>query len=255
MRFGVTLPYTAEPGFTLGGAEDEKFPVGEAQYSANGASFAYGTTDRKKSSEIAFVLGSIDGALAEEHTERYSVGFDTGFERAGWFIAMRHATAWRASGNEGFHLDFALSHLLGLYSFSGNSRLESEQVGGYRYLSDWEEDTTGIAWRPVVALQPTIRLGAVDLIPFAGGSAFFSLSWSSWKVNQWEDVNYGPDCLDGCPDDDLNGELLFDWFVGFDINIWFSKKDSLSLSSMFKADTPANTGPVTELLVLYSIGL
>ncbi len=261
LNFSVKLPISATPGFTLGPDEDATFKVGEAKFDANGlALVGDGLLDREMSHERAWIGGALNASMTNDTFTREGVLFNIDYERSGFFFSRRSAYAWRiGGGGERFVLDIGFSHMWSLYNFSGNSRLESETISGesWKYISDFDETTTGFAYRPVLTLQPLIRLGnRVSLIPFVGASAFASLSYSYWEVNEWEDVLYGPDCFDGCPDSQFDADMIpIETIAGFDVEWQVTKKGRLSLSSFFSADAVQADSAVSEVYVIYTVEL
>lgn len=252
LRLGVSLPYVAEPEFSLteGGAD---FAVGDAVYTATGVGVALGELTERRSIEYAVLGGPLGGELATDSFAYSGWDFAASSERKGGFGAFRIATARRVAGRDHWVLDVGFTQLVGLYALGGDTRVESEPDDyGNRYLSEWHESTVGLAWRPVVTLQPTISAGPISVIPFVGLSAFVDVSSSRWEVREWQDVLYGPDCADGCRDGNVNGHLLGDYFGGFDVDLRFTRSDRVALSSLFRPPSPAQDSPVSELYVVYA---
>ncbi|MDH4274498.1 MAG: hypothetical protein OEW08_05630 [Gammaproteobacteria bacterium] len=257
LKFDVILPQYAKPGFTLGKDEDSRFKIGEVDFTAEGLVYVNdGNIAPQESSEGAWMLGTLTGAMKTRGFTRYGVGFNTRYSRSGFVLGKRNTFARRILASNGFILDYGFSSLFGLYHISGNTRMESVPATGqlYRYISDFNEDSTGIAYRPMLTLQPTFHLGRwLTMVPFAGVTAFVSADYSSWKVNYWEDVLYGRDCLDGCPDDGFFTHFIpFETFAGFDIELHVSATDTLALSSFFAAANPTNTTNMSEIYLVYT---
>lgn len=259
LQFSVTLPYTVTPEFTLGDDPDASFSIGDAQYDASGVAVAWGALQHSRSRERALIVGHIEGAMTSDQFTHEGVDFGTRFERAGFFVAGRSSTARRLTGSERVCLDWGLTSLLGLYRFSGNTRMASEPViddgdfSGY-YISDYALTSTGLAFRPVLTLQPALHLTQrVTVIPFAGASPFFALNFGRWEMNEWEDVLYGQDCMDrSCDDSDVTLDALLEGFAGFDVELAITGRDRIAASSLVKVEDASDDRRISEFFVIYS---
>jgi hypothetical protein len=254
LRFGVAVPYIAEPEFSLD--EHDRFSIGDAVYDANGLGLAWGDLGAERSFEHGLIVGNLDGSLDNDRFQYHGVDFWSAGEYSGGFAAYRRASARRLGGADGgAFMDMGFTQLFGAYRMHGGTRLESEVVDGWRYIDDYDSTVTGLCWRPVLTLQPALPVGQrLLLIPFVGASAFVYAAASSFYVNQWDDVLYGPDCYDGCPGSTVTADLQLDGFGGFDIDITLTAQDRVALSSLLRpsGDSEADTGPVSEIFLVYA---
>ncbi|MDH5259154.1 MAG: hypothetical protein OEX07_14165, partial [Gammaproteobacteria bacterium] len=58
---------------------------------------------------------------------------------------------------------------------------------------------------------------------------------------------------DGCPDGDIFLNFIpVETFVGFDLEFYFGKTDSISLSAFFSAGVSTDTDSMSEVYIVYS---
>ncbi|MDH5692204.1 MAG: hypothetical protein OEZ47_03785 [Gammaproteobacteria bacterium] len=253
MQFSIELPHKSTPEFTLGGDEDAEYEIGTSKYTAIGLVYVNEGKRRKfESSETAWLAGTLNSKLTNDTFTYSGVTFDVKSESSGLIAGKRSTTAKRLSNSNSLSIDYAYTSLWAFYNMSSSTRFTSR--GTQTYIDDYDESQFGVAWRPMITIQPKISLGSmIDFIPFAGAASFLSLTYSSWEVNQWEDQNYGPDCFDGCPDFGLfPGIIPVETFVGFDLEIHFTPTSTLSLSSFLSAGITTETQNMSEVYIVYT---
>lgn len=258
LNFSVVLPQKATPEFTLGSDEDAEYDIGDTKFSAHGVVYAdNGSIKLERSEEHAWIGGVLSGDIESHRFSRDGQNFSVNHDRNGLFLATRNAVSKRLFTKDRLTLDYNFTSMWSVFYFSGDTRIDSGPVSGQsgRYISDFSETTTGVAYRPMLTLQPTYKYNSTwSIVPFIGATAFLSASYNYWYVNEWEDVLYGKDCFDGCEDSKISfGIIPLEIFVGFDVEWNINKTDTLSLSSFFSAASSTDTESMSELYILYSM--
>lgn len=254
LNFNVALTTTAKPAFTLNRDEDAEYELGEVEYRSHGIVYVdKGHLGNLEASEHAWIAGIIDGNLKDDYFYKFGARFNAKVERSGIFVGTRNTTAKRLGGTSGIAVDYAFTSMWAFYNLSGNTRFES--VGGLEtYRDDFDENSLGIVYRPMLTIQPRINIGdKFTFIPFAGITAFLNLDYSSWEVNDWYDQNYGRDCIDGCADDGFFTHIIpLESFLGFDLEYQMGPGESISLSAFFAVGSVSDTESMSELYIVYS---
>ena len=253
LQFNVELPGFVTPEFTLGTNEDAEWDIGNNKFSSSGLVYVHeGKLRRNKSIEKAWIAGVIEGHSVNNSFIRDGVNFSKNYERSGSYFGSRNTTSQRLAEFSSFNLDYSFTSMWALFQLSGSTRIDA--TGTATYISDFDSSSVGAIYRPILTIQPVISVGdSVKIIPFAGVSAFISLDFSDWTVNQWEDELYGPDCFDGCPDDDLFLNIIpIETFLGFDIEFQLNDMGRISLSSFFSTGVVTNTESMYEVYVIYT---
>ncbi|MDH5518276.1 MAG: hypothetical protein OEY36_10755 [Gammaproteobacteria bacterium] len=251
LLFNVRLPAEVTPEFTLGTNEDAVWDIGENKFSSNGLVYVHeGKLRKNKSIEKAWIFGTIEGTDANTTFTRDGVTFLKDYQRSGFYLGTRNTSSERLTEYSSFNLDYSFTSMWAAFQLSGRTRIEAI---GANYISDFDGNSVGMLYRPMITIQPVFSLGdSVKFIPFAGASAFISLDFSNWTVNEWQDELYGADCFDGCPDGDLFLNVIpFETFMGFDIEFKLSK-GRISLSSFFSSGVVTNTESMYEVYVVYT---
>jgi len=252
VNFNVTLPLKGYPEFTLGGDEDAQYTWGDVEYRSKGVIYVdKGELGNLESSESAWVFGKLDGVLLDDYFTKAGVRFTLSHSQSGFFVGTRNTTAKRLTTIGSSVVDYAYTSFWAFYNLNANSRFVADSGP---YIDDYDTHSFGLAWRPMVTLQPTFKItSSFIVIPFIGAAAFLNLDISSWTVNQWEDRLYGPDCFDGCSDSDINANIIpLETFAGFDIEYVLSDKSKISLASFFSAGVNTDTASMSETYILYS---
>ncbi len=258
LNFSVVLPVTATPEFSLGSDEGAEYELGNVNYVANG--FVYvdkGFINSEKSTEEAWIFGVLTGAIEEGTFIHEGQTFSISHDRSGFFGSKRYSFSKRIDQKESFNVDYNFTSMFSVFFMSGNTRMDSGPVNfGNSYISDYDEQTYGFAYRPTITLQPTFEItDSWSFIPFIGASAFISASFNTWYVNEWEDYLYGTDCQYGCPDSNLTfGFIPIELMIGFDIEWDVNETDTISLSSFFSPALASETESMSEIYILYSTG-
>lgn len=256
LNFNVTLPGKATPEFTLGplaSDEDATYNTGDNRFISHGLVYITdGKLRKDQSTEEAWIGGIINAEQIDKSFVEFGTQFNSLYERSGFYVGKRNTSATRIKQVEAFELDYSFVSMYAAFFLSGNTRMEAQ--GSETYISDFDGNSTGVMYRPMLTLQPVIRFSDYfTFIPFAGLSAFISLDYSSWELNEWEDELYGKDCFDGCPDGDLFLNLVpLETFFGFDIEIHYNKVNTISLSSFFSTGLGINTGQMSEIYLVYT---
>jgi len=256
LAFNVILPESITPEFTLGD-EDATWEIGDNEFASKGLVYVHeGKLRQNYSLERAWIAGFVDGESKTDQFVRDGVSFSRKYDRTGGYIGSRNTLSKRLQKNAAFTLDYSFTSMWAFFQLSGQSRVASltGTPSGTQYVSDFDGNTLGLMYRPVLTIQPVFSIGnALKFIPFAGASAFISVDYSSWELNEWEDVNYGKDCFDGCPDGGFFGNLIpFEAFYGFDVEILIAKTHSISLSTFFAAGLGTDTDSMSEIYIVYS---
>jgi len=255
LNFNVVLPLKGYPEFTLGGNEDAEYTWGDVEYRSNGIIYVdKAHLGNLESTESAWVFGKLDGVLLDNSFDKAGAHFILKHEQSGVFIGARNTTARRLTTWGESVVDYAYTSFWAFYNLNSHSRFATDATSSGTYIDDYDAHSFGVAWRPMVTLQPTFKLSSqFKVIPFIGAAAFVSAGLSSWTVNEWYDQLYGKDCLDGCPNSDFDFNLIpLESFAGFDLEYIFSDNSSLSLASFFSAGVNTDTSSMSETYLLYS---
>ncbi len=257
LKFDVLLPGKLTPEFTLGNDEDARWTTGDNKFTSNGLVYVYeGKLRKKESTEKAWVGGLIEGEEDNASFTRDGVTFNNHYDRSGFYFGNRRTVSKRLTRGDSYVVDYSITQMWALFQMSGNTRIDSETINNEsnRYISDFDVDSYGAVYRPMVTVQPVFTINdAVKFIPFVGASAFVSMELSFWENSEWEDVLYGQDCFDGCPDNDFFLNLIpLEIFMGFDVEFMVSGSDRLSLSSFFTAGGGTDTDSTSEVYVVYT---
>ncbi len=257
LKFDVLLPGKLTPEFTLGNDEDARWTTEDNKFTSNGLVYVYEGRLRKKASiEKAWIGGTIKGTQDNNSFSRDGVTFNNHYERTGLYFGNRHTTTKRLTQTGSYVVDYSITQMWATFQMSGNTRIDSQSIPNEsnRYISDFDVDSYGIVYRPMVTIQPVFTLNdAVKIIPFVGASSFVSVELSFWENSEWEDVLYGQDCFDGCADSDFFLNLIpLELFAGFDVEFLVSQSDRLSLSSFFSAGGGTDTDSTSEIYVVYT---
>ena len=257
LNFDVLLPGKLTPEFTLGNDEDARWTTGDNKFSSNGLVYVYeGKLRKNKSIEKAWVGGLIKGEEDNATFTRDGVLFNNHYERSGLYFGNRSTTSKRLTQSGNYIVDYSITQMWALFQMSGNTRIDSESINNEsnRYISDFDVDSYGAVYRPMITVQPVFTINdSLKFIPFVGASAFVSMELSFWENSEWEDVLYGQDCFDGCPDNDFFLNLIpVELFVGFDVEFMVNRSDRISLSSFFTAGGGTDTDSTSELYVIYT---
>ena len=256
LNFNVTLPTKATPEFTVGPlAEDEDatYDTGDVRYSSHGLVYvSEGRLRSNESTEVAWLLGIINTKQIDTEFVKFNTVFDSMYDRSGFYAGKRITKSKRIEQVDFFDMDYSFVSMYATYFLSGNSKIEARGVD--TYVSDFDGNSYGVMYRPMLTLQPVFRFSNyVTFIPFAGLSAFISLDYSDWELNEWEDKLYGVDCLDGCPDSDIFFNVIpLETYFGFDIELHFGNENTLSLSSFFSSGLGINSGNMSEIYLVYT---
>jgi hypothetical protein len=254
LQFDVTLPGSVTPEFTLGSNEDASWDTGDNRFSSKGLVYVHeGKLRKTKSVEKAWIAGLIEGKADSNSFVRNGVRFINKYERSGFYVGSRNTVSKQLSHTSLYVLDYSFTSMWAAFTLSGNTRIASSSGSG-TYISDFDGSSYGFLYRPVVTIQPVFTLSnSIKFIPFVGASSFLSLDYSYWELNEWEDALYGTDCFDGCPDDDLFFNFIpIETFAGFDVEFYFGKTDSISLSAFFSAGITTDTDSMSEIYIIYS---
>ena len=258
LRFNLLSPLNATPKFTLGNDEDATFHVGDVEYATKNIIFTFsGNIGQEKSSEKALLAGTLSAKMKNSTFTRLETDFNIETDQEGYVLGGRLSNASRLYKSNLLTLDWALSTIIAYYHFSGRTRFSSETISGetWQYISDYDIESSGLALRPMLILQPQFHFHRnLTVVPFAGFSMFMNVASVSTEVNEWEDVLYGPDCFDGCPKTRFNaGSSDLESFFGFDVKLHFDNHTIL-LSSFVTSTTDKifNADTMSEIYVTYT---
>ena len=257
MDFDVKIPEYMWPEFTLGGDEDARYELGDAQYYTKSIAFVdEGKLRRNKSEESAWLFGTLDAEMADNSFTFSGTTFYTDMSKSGYVFGRRHTSAKRLHHTDGLILDYSFTSLYAMYWLTGDKRIVSS---GGNYLDDISLSAFGVAYRPMLVLQPRINVTSwMNVIPFIGASAFVFTGPSWWEVNQWTDQAYGDWCGNtgndsGCEGMDWDfGFIPFESFWGFDIEFDLGESGTLSVSSLVSSGISTDTASMSEVYVLYT---
>jgi hypothetical protein len=257
MNFDVKLPEQMWPEFTLGGDEDAKYELGDAQYYTQ--SIAYIDEGRRglhESEETAWLLGTLKAEMADDSFTFSGTKFNTTLSKSGYVFGRRTTSAKRLYSTDRIILDYSFTSLYAGYWLTGDKRIESSDGA---YLDDISLSAFGVAYRPMLVLQPRIMVTSwMDVVPFVGASAFIFTGPSWWEVNEWKDQVYADWCGNtgndsGCDGMDWDfGIIPLETFWGFDVELDVSDNGTLSISSLFSASIATDTASMSEVYVVYT---
>lgn len=256
LDFKVVLPLEDTPEFTLGGDEDATYHFSDIQYDIKGVVYVdKAHLGNLESDESAWIIGKIDSQLLNDVFVKQGVRFNLRSSQNGVFIGSRDTSAKRLTRIGSTVVDYAYTSLWMYVGLHESHRYEASAANGGPYVDDSATNSYGVAWRPTVTLQATMKLTSnARFIPFVGATSFIALGYSTWETSYWEDKNYGAECqTETCYNSDFFYRFIpMETFAGFDFEYRLSNSSKLSLASFFSAGTSTDTDSMSETYVLYS---